>query len=74
MLRKKTIAIAVAAMLQLAAATTCLVGGNQCDYPQLQQDVLTEPIEMIDGMLTLPAGAGLGIQVDRGRLELHHPA
>jgi L-alanine-DL-glutamate epimerase-like enolase superfamily enzyme len=65
--------VAVAALAQLAAATTCLAGGNECDYHQLKDDVLIEPIEIVDGMIALPPGPGLGIQVDRAKLEMYQP-
>jgi L-alanine-DL-glutamate epimerase-like enolase superfamily enzyme len=64
---------ALAAMVQLAAATTCLSGGNECDYHQLQDDVLCDPMEIIDGMIALPPGPGLGVQVDRGKIDRYQP-
>jgi L-alanine-DL-glutamate epimerase-like enolase superfamily enzyme len=65
--------IALAATAQLAAATLCLAGGNECDYHQLSDDVLCEPFEIIDGMITVPTGPGLGVQVDRGKIDLYQP-
>ena len=61
--------IAAAAMLQLAAATPSLASANECGYPLLKEDVLAEPLELIDGLVTVPQGPGLGVQVDRARLE-----
>jgi muconate cycloisomerase len=66
-----SVGIAMAAMVQMAAATTCLVGGNECVYHQLRDDVLAEPIEIIDGMIALPPSAGLGVQVDRAKVDAY---
>jgi len=60
---------ATAAMGQLAAATPALKSANRAAYDELQDDVLTEPLELVDGMLTVPQGPGLGVEVDRGKLE-----
>jgi L-alanine-DL-glutamate epimerase-like enolase superfamily enzyme len=32
-------------------------------------DVLGEPLEVIDGMIAVPEGPGLGIEVDRAKVE-----
>ena len=64
-----SVGIATAAMLQLAAALPVLDGCNECNYPQLQDDLLTERLELVDGMITVPQGPGLGISVDRAKLE-----
>jgi len=64
---------ALAAMVQMAAATTCLSGGYECDYQQLQEDVLCDPLEIVDGMIAVPSAPGLGVQVDRGKLDNFQP-
>ncbi len=64
-----SLGIATAAMLQLAAALPVLDGCNESEYPQLHDDILTERLELVDGMLTVPEAPGLGIAVDRGKLE-----
>ncbi|NQT17973.1 MAG: hypothetical protein HQ582_34800, partial [Planctomycetes bacterium] len=53
--RRKSIAIPfrVAAMLQLAASPPAFSSCNECAYHQLQDDLLTEPLELLDGMLTV---------------------
>ena len=66
---RPSLGVAAAAMVHLAAATTCLSSGNECDYHQLQDDVLVTPLEIIDGMMAVPQTPGLGIQVDRAKLE-----
>ncbi len=64
-----SLGIATAAMLQLAAALPVLDGCNECIYPQLHDDLLVERLELVDGMLTVPEAPGLGIAVDRAKLE-----
>lgn len=61
--------IGTAARLQVAAATPGLAAANQCAYQQLTDDVLAEPLRVQDGMLELPQGPGLGVEVDRAKLE-----
>lgn len=63
--------LGAAAMLQLAAATPALALCNECGYHQLQDDLLSERLEMIDGMMTVPQGPGLGVEVDRAKIEQH---
>jgi len=64
-----SLGLGVAAMLQLAAATPAFCCFNECAYHQLQDDVLTEPLEIIDGMITVPQGPGLGVEIDRAKVE-----
>ncbi len=66
-----SLGIATAAMLQLAGALPVLDGCNESDYPQLHDDLLAERLELVDGMLTVPEAPGLGITVDRGKLDPH---
>ncbi|MBN2024626.1 MAG: hypothetical protein JW809_17750 [Pirellulales bacterium] len=65
---------AVALLLHLAAATPALAAANPCDYPQLREDVLAEPLEVVDGMIAVPQGPGLGVQVDRAKVERYQIA
>jgi L-alanine-DL-glutamate epimerase-like enolase superfamily enzyme len=64
-----TSGLAVAATLQLAAATPSFVGGHECSHPKLHDDILVEPLRTVDGMLAVPMAAGLGVQVDREKVE-----
>lgn len=61
--------IALAASLQLAAATPSFVIGNESAYRSGGNDLLAEPLETVDGMVTVPLRPGLGISVDRDKLE-----
>lgn len=61
--------LSTAALLHLSAATPCLASAHLSTYHLLQNDILTEPLELADGLLTVPEAAGLGVQVDRAKLE-----
>lgn len=63
-----SVGIHVAAMLHLVASTPGLASGNECAY-QLSDDLLTEPLEVSDGMIAVPQNPGLGVEVDRDKLE-----
>jgi L-alanine-DL-glutamate epimerase-like enolase superfamily enzyme len=64
-----SVGIAAAAMLQLAASTPAFSSCNECAYHRLQDDVLAEPLEILDGMITVPKAPGLGVTVDRAKIE-----
>ncbi len=64
-----SLGIGTAAMLHLAAATPAFSGCNESAYPQLRDDVLAEPLEIIDGMIAVPQTPGLGVEVDRAKVE-----
>jgi len=64
-----SLGIALAATLQLAAATPALSSCNECTHHQLQSDLLVEPLDIIDGMIAVPQGPGLGVEVDRAKIE-----
>lgn len=64
-----SLGIALAAMLQLAAATPAFSDRNECAPAHLQDHLLIEPLEILDGLLPVPQGSGLGIEIDRARLD-----
>ena len=64
-----SVGVALAAMLQLAASTPSFSGANRCDYHQLHDDVLADPLEIVDGMIAVPQSPGLGVQVDRTKVD-----
>lgn len=66
---ERTSGLAIAATLQLAAATPRLTGAHECSYPMLHDDLLVEPLKMVDGCLAVPLAAGLGVQVDRDKVD-----
>ncbi len=66
---RPSLGVATAAMLHLAAATPGLSAANESAYHQLVDDVLAEPLELSGGMMTVPEGPGLGVEVDRGKVD-----
>ncbi len=64
-----SLGVAVAAMLQLDAASPAFSNCNECAHHQLQDDLLVERLEIADGMIAVPQGPGLGIEVDRAKVE-----
>jgi L-alanine-DL-glutamate epimerase-like enolase superfamily enzyme len=64
-----TSGLALAATLQLAAATPTFISGHESSYPKLHDDILTEPLRLVDGMLAVPSGPGLGVEVDRDKVD-----
>jgi L-alanine-DL-glutamate epimerase-like enolase superfamily enzyme len=68
---RPSLGIGTAAMLHLAAAMPALAGANESAYPQLPDDILAEPLEIMHGMMSVPRGAGLGVEVERAKVERH---
>jgi len=66
---RPSVGVAVAATVQLAAACPCFASGNECSYHQLKDDVLADPLQIIDGLMAVPQTPGLGVRVDRAKLE-----
>lgn len=61
--------IATVANLHLASALPEVEYPNDAGLHFLSADVLTEPQEVRSGAMTLPPGAGLGVTLDRSKLE-----
>jgi len=61
--------IATVANLHLAAALPEVEYPNDAGLHFLSADVLTEPQIVRDGAMRLPSGPGLGVTLDRGKLE-----
>jgi glucarate dehydratase len=67
--------IAMAAMIHLAAATPQLTYAGDTHYVWLPEgaDVIEGPnLAIRDGKMQIPAGAGLGVQLDRDKLARAH--
>ena len=71
---RPSLGIATAAMLHLAAATAAFSTANEIAAGQLRDTVLTDSFEIADGMIPVPEGHGLGVEVDRAKLERRQPA
>ena len=66
---RASVGIATAAMLHLAAATAAFSTGNEIASGQLRDTVLTDSFEIADGMMAVPQSHGLGVEVDRAKVE-----
>jgi len=65
--------ISLAAMTHVAAATPNLAYACDTHYPwNRADDVVSTPLEFVGGALRVPAGPGLGVELDQAKLaELH---
>jgi L-alanine-DL-glutamate epimerase-like enolase superfamily enzyme len=68
-----SLGIAAAAMLHLAAAISAFSSANEIATRQLRDSVLTDSFEIADGMMLVPQSHGLGVEVDRAKVEQHQP-
>ncbi len=67
------VGISLAAMVHLAGATPNLTYDCDTHYPwQDGTDIITKPLVFEDGAVTIPSGAGLGVEVDRKMLKQLH--
>jgi muconate cycloisomerase len=62
-------AIGTAAVLHLAAAIPALDWGVSLTSQYLAEDIVRTPLSFASGHATVPAGAGLGIEVDEARVR-----
>jgi L-alanine-DL-glutamate epimerase-like enolase superfamily enzyme len=60
--------VSSAAVLQIAAAAKAIDWGVSVTCSYLSGDVVKNRVEVIDGIAELPAGAGLGVEVDEDAL------
>ncbi len=63
--------VGLAGVLHLAAATPNLGLAHECASYQLHDDVLRRRWNVIDGTISVPQGIGLGIEIDRTRIEAY---
>jgi muconate cycloisomerase len=66
--------IATAALLHLAAATAAFSTSNELAAGQLRDTVLADAPETTDGMIPVPQASGLGVTIDRAKLERYQAA
>jgi len=66
---RPSVGIATAAMLHVAAATAAFSTNNELASRQLRDTVLTDHLAINDGMISVPQSIGLGVTVDRGKVE-----
>lgn len=65
-----SLGVAAAAMLHLAAANPAFSGCSECGYFSVRDDILARPLEHTQGLGRIPIDPGLGVTVDRNKLEL----
>jgi L-alanine-DL-glutamate epimerase-like enolase superfamily enzyme len=58
-----------AAALHLAASTAALTESHECTAVPLFDFLLKDPLTLISGMISVPPGAGFGVEVDREKVE-----
>lgn len=66
---RSSLGLGLAAILQIVACTPAFGAANECCYYDLRDDILAERLEIVDGLIAVPEGPGLGVEVDRGKLE-----
>ncbi|MEN6450316.1 MAG: mandelate racemase/muconate lactonizing enzyme family protein [Thermoguttaceae bacterium] len=71
---RASLGIAAAAMLHLAAATAAFSAANEIAVGQPDDSILLAPLDISDGMISVPEGHGLGIEIDRAKLDRLQPA
>ncbi|MDA0159249.1 hypothetical protein OM076_03140 [Solirubrobacter ginsenosidimutans] len=68
----RELGVATAASAHLAAAFAAMTYPSELGVHTLLTDgLLAEPLEIAGGRLTLPAGPGLGVDLDPGRVDKH---
>lgn len=68
----RELGISTAAMVHMAAAQPMISHAIDSHLPEQDGDVITEPFVFRDGCLSVPTGPGLGVDLDRDRLEHFH--
>jgi L-Ala-D/L-Glu epimerase len=71
---RPSLGIASAAMLHLAAAIPAFSTANDITPGQPRDTVLIDRLEIADGMMAVPESRGLGIDVDRTKVERYQVA
>ncbi|MBO6783532.1 MAG: hypothetical protein JJ899_09730 [Alphaproteobacteria bacterium] len=61
--------VSSSAVLQIAAAAPSIAWGVSITSQYLKKDIVKDGIQVVDGMAELPAGAGLGVEVDADALK-----
>lgn len=63
--------VALLAALQLAASTPNVSLALGCEFYQLHESILQRDLQVVDGMIGVPQGPGLGAEVDRARMDAY---
>lgn len=68
----RELGISTAAMVHLACALPNLNYAIDSHYHDQADDIITQPWTYSDGRFALPTGPGLGIEIDRDKLDFYH--
>jgi L-alanine-DL-glutamate epimerase-like enolase superfamily enzyme len=64
-----SLGVATAAMLQLACSTPAYNGCIECTRHQPADELLVESFSYVDGMIQVPQGPGIGVEVNRAAID-----
>ena len=68
----RELGISTAAMVHLACSIPNLTYAIDSHYHDQADDIITEPWVYRDGRFELPTGPGLGVELDRDKLDFYH--
>jgi glucarate dehydratase len=68
----RELGISTAAMVHLACTIPGLTYAIDSHYHDQADDIITKPWVYRDGRFELPTGPGLGVELDRGKLDFYH--
>jgi L-alanine-DL-glutamate epimerase-like enolase superfamily enzyme len=71
---RPSVGIATAAMLHLAASTAAFSTASEIASRLLRDNVLADTLDIADGMVAVPQSPGLGVVVDRAKVERYQAA
>ncbi len=71
---RPSVGIAAAAMLHVAAATAAFSTINEVAPRRLRDTVLIDTLPIHDGMIRVPQATGLGVTIDRAKIERYQAA
>lgn len=64
--------VSMAAMVHVCSSLSMLSHHPDSHYHYLSDDVVTEPFRFVDGKVAVPAGPGLGVELDHDKLARYH--
>ncbi len=68
----RELGVSTAAMVHLAAALPNLTHAIDSHYPDQVDDIITTPFVYEEGHFRVPQGPGLGVELDRDKVEKYH--
>lgn len=74
LVQRPSVGVAAAAALHLATAGAAFSCSQEIVPRQLRDSVLRERLRIVDGMMVAPQGPGLGVEIDRAKVEKYQVA